>query len=86
MRGMIRDAKRPACYEGRVSKVRASGLLEVKVRALMGDLRTLPARGYQPRVVEGDDGLELLDAVRDDVVWLTEDEGGQFVVVTWEPA
>lgn len=60
-------------------------MLEVTVRGLTGDIRTLPARAYRPRVVEGDTGLELLDAAQGDPVWITEDEGHQFVVIDWEP-
>lgn len=69
-----------------MSKLRPSGVLEVTVRSLTGDVRTLPARCYRPRVVAGDDGLELLQAVKGDPVWVSEDEGQQLVVVEWEPA
>lgn len=92
--GTIEEAARgavsPACREGRVSKVidldGGRYRLEVRIRSLMGDAKVLPARGYRPRVVEGDDGLELLHAVNGDAVWVTEDEGQQFVVVDWEPS
>jgi hypothetical protein len=85
MRETARAQLRPACREGRVSKVLASGRLEVAVRSLMGDVLTLPARCYEPRVIQGPDGVELLDAVKGDPVWVSEDEGGQLVVVGWEP-
>lgn len=86
----IRDTARgvvtPAVREARVSKVLGPSLLEVAVRSLMGDRKTLPARGHEPRVRDdGAGGVELVQPVARDRVWVAEDESGALVVVTWEP-
>lgn len=84
--GAARGAVSPAVREARVSKVLGPGRLEVAVRSLMGDTKTLPARGHEPHVIEGEGGLELVEPVRNDPVWVAEDEDHALIVVAWESA
>lgn len=79
-----RGARRPPCREARAVMLQGRTLL-VSVRSRTGDTRPVPARGYCPRVRDTGSGLELFDVERGDPVWVTEDEGRQLVVVTWEP-
>lgn len=82
-----RAAMRPAVYEGRVSKV-IGDRLEVTVRQLFDDARSLPARGHAPRVTQPPGGgVELVAPKRGDRVWVAP-EGSKrraLVVVAWEP-
>lgn len=82
MERVARDATAPACREARAVRLRGT-VLEVAVRSLTGDAKTLPARGWAPRP----DGVGgSIDPSGGDPVWVAEDEGGQLVVVAWEPA
>lgn len=85
MRDTARGVVGPAVREGRVSKV-LPNRLEVAVRSLMGDAKTVSARGYSPRVADGGGGIvTLVEATHGDRVWVAKDEGGAYVVVAWEP-
>lgn len=84
VRDTVRGALGPTLREGRVSKVRGT-VLEVAVRSLLGDAKTLPAVGYAPRTQEVGDGVGILHPVQGDRVWVTTDEGDALVVVAWEP-
>lgn len=84
MKRTAQAAREPACYEGRVSRLDGDRLL-VRVRALMGDTKPVVARGWAPRLSTSGDLARVLPE-RDDPVWVAKDEGGQLVVVAWEPA
>lgn len=82
MAKVARGAVSPACREARAVRMRGS-VLEVAVRSLTGDTKTLPTRGWAPRATDAGPPLEPSAG---DPVWVAEDEGGQLVVVAWEPA
>lgn len=80
--GVARGALSPAVREARAVRMQGTVLL-VAVRSLTGDTKPLPARGWAPRAVAGGDPV---DPAPGDTVWVAEDEGGQMIVVAWEPA
>lgn len=83
---VARGAVTPAVREARVSKV-VGARLEVAVRSLMGDTKTLPAYGHADRVRQPPGGgVELVQPTRGDRVWVAEDEDHLLVVVAWEPS
>lgn len=85
MRGEARGAVGPAVRECRVSKV-LPDRLEVAVRSLMGDAKTVSARGHAPRAAsDGAGGVGLIEPTRGDRAWVAADEDGAYVVVAWEP-
>ena len=84
MREEARAATEPAVREGRVSRV-FDDRLEVRVRSLMGDAKTLTVRGNQWFAVSTDDGQLLARPQRGDRVWVAEDEGTAGVLVSWTP-
>lgn len=67
---VAQDATSPAVREGRISRTRSPGLFEVRVRSLLGDVRSVLVRG------------PMLELPRDAAVWIAEDEGGQLVLVS----
>jgi hypothetical protein len=82
MRAEARGAVGPTCREGRVSSLE-NGRLLVSIRSLMGDTKPVPVQGWQPIAQPG--GADPLEPSRGDAVWVTQDEAGGLVVVTWEP-
>jgi hypothetical protein len=86
VKDVARGVVEPAIREGRVSKVLGPSSLEVAVRSLMGDTKTVRARGHASRVVDTGPGIEVHEPQRNDRVWIATDEGGQIVTVAWERA